>query len=299
MEPRSKKYDVVIIGNYTKDTIISPAGTRHVDGGGFNYGAYVAAMMGLNTATVTRLAKEDNHVVDALLRLGVDVYPFYTPQSTLMQLYYPTNNVDERTLSVNGTAGTFTSDQVENLEAKAFLINASTRGEVPFDVIEVLRNKDTLIAADIQGFVRIIADDGTLIYDSWEGRDQILPLVDVLKSDAIEAEILTGETDIRIQARKIADMGPKEIVLTHQNGVLVYAEEKYHETVFKPKRLVGRSGRGDTCIASYMCKRLSAVPAEAMIWAAAVTSLKMEAEGPIVRKVEEVEELIRRVYIGT
>ena len=40
-------YDIVIIGNYTKDTIVSSAGTRPVDGGGFNYGAHVAAMMGL------------------------------------------------------------------------------------------------------------------------------------------------------------------------------------------------------------------------------------------------------------
>ena len=27
-------YDLVTIGNYTKDTIVSAAGTRHVDGGG-------------------------------------------------------------------------------------------------------------------------------------------------------------------------------------------------------------------------------------------------------------------------
>jgi sugar/nucleoside kinase (ribokinase family) len=299
MESHSESYDVVIIGNYTKDTIVSPSGTRYVDGGGFNYGAYVAAMMGLKTAAVTRLAKEDSHVVDALVKLGVDVYPVFTPQSTLMRLYYPTTNVDERTLSVNGTAGAFTPDQVENLNARVFLINASTRGEVPLEVIKVLRSKKTMVAADVQGFVRIIAPDGTLVYDSWEGKEQILPLIDVLKSDSVEAEILTKETDVRVQAQKLADMGPKEIVLTHRNGVLVYADGQFHEAVFQPRELIGRSGRGDTCIASYMCRRLSAVPAESMIWAAAVTSLKMEAEGPIERKVEEVEDLIRRAYSGS
>ena len=59
-------YDIVIIGNYTKDTIVSPTGTRYVDGGGFNYGAHVAAMMGLKTAAVTRLSRGDQRVVDAL-----------------------------------------------------------------------------------------------------------------------------------------------------------------------------------------------------------------------------------------
>lgn len=296
MDSQKRFYDIVIIGNYTKDTIVSPSGTRYVDGGGFNYGAHVAAMMGLKAAAVTRLAKEDSHVVDALLNLDVDVYPVFTKQSTLMKLYYPTTNVDERVLSVNGTAGAFTPDQVENLSAKAFLINASTRGEVPLEVIEVLRKKNALIAADVQGFVRIIAEDGTLVYDSWDGKGQILPLIDVLKSDSVEAEILTGETEVRIQAEKLAAFGPREIVLTHQHGLLVYTDGRYYEALFHPKELVGRSGRGDTCIASYMCKRLSAPPAESTVWAAAVTSLKMEAEGPILREEREVEELIRKKY---
>ena len=31
-----KKYDAIFVGNYTKDTIITPDGTRYVDGGGMN-----------------------------------------------------------------------------------------------------------------------------------------------------------------------------------------------------------------------------------------------------------------------
>ncbi|HEX9971395.1 MAG TPA: hypothetical protein VGD14_04930 [bacterium] len=291
-----KKYDVVIIGNYTKDTIVSPSGTRMVDGGGFNYGAHVAAMMGLKTATVTRLAKEDSHVVVALIKIGVDVFPTYTEYSTDMRLYYPTSNVDERILSVTHTAGSFTPDQVESLHAKAFLINTSTRGEVDVDVIKELKKKDTIIAADSQGFVRIISKDGTLVNDQWADKKAVLPFIDILKTDAVEGEILTGESNIKNAARILAGWGPKEIVLTHRNGLLVLANGEFHETEFHPKELIGRSGRGDTCIASYTCKRLSASPFEATIWAAAVTSLKMEAEGPIKRKIDDVEELIRKMY---
>ena len=88
------------------------------------------------------------------------------------------------------------------------------------------------------------------------------------------------------------ELGPKEIVLSHRNGILVFAEGKYHEAPFSYNKLVGRSGRGDTCISSYVCKRLSASAKESTIWSAAVTSLKMEAEGPIKRKIEEVEDHI-------
>ncbi len=38
-----KNYDVLYIGNYTKDTIISPSGTKYVDGGAVNYAAHAAA----------------------------------------------------------------------------------------------------------------------------------------------------------------------------------------------------------------------------------------------------------------
>jgi sugar/nucleoside kinase (ribokinase family) len=291
-------YDMVILGNYTKDTIVSASGTRMVDGGGFNYGAHVAAMMGLKTAAVTRLSREDMHVVYALIQLGIAVFPTYTPHSTCLRLYYPTSNVDERVLSVTHTAGAFTPDQVKDLQARAFLINASTRGEVGLEVIRELRTKDALLAADAQGFVRVIAPDGTLVYEEWPEKQQVLSHMDILKADAVEAEMLTGQGDLRAAAQAIAAWGPREIVLTHRDGVLVLAGGQFYEAPFCPRQLVGRSGRGDTCIASYVAKRLTASPEQATIWAAAVTSLKLEAEGPIRRKIDDVEELIGRIYKG-
>jgi len=77
---------------------------------------------------------------------------------------------------------------------------------------------------------------------------------------------------------------------------LVYADGSFYQEKFLPKEIIGRSGRGDTCIASYTAKRLSASPQEATIWAAAVTSLKMEAEGPFQRTIKEVNDLIQNKY---
>jgi sugar/nucleoside kinase (ribokinase family) len=289
-------YDIVILGNYTKDTIVSAEGTRLVDGGGFNYGAHVASMMGLRTAAVTRLAREDVRVVEALILLGVDVFPTYTPSSTLMRLYYPTANPDERILSVSQTAGEFTPGEVRSLRARAFLINASTRGEVGIDVIRELKAKDALLSADAQGFIRVISADGTLAYEDWPEKELILSHFDILKTDAVEAERLTGRADIRTAAEMIAGWGPKEIVVTHRDGMLVLAEGRFHEAPFRPRKLVGRSGRGDTCIAAYVARRLSSSPEDACIWAAAVTSLKLEAEGPIKRPAADVLRWIQQIY---
>lgn len=289
---REDTYDVVLIGNYTKDTIVSPAGTRLVDGGGFNYGAHVAAMMGLKTAAVTRLAREDARVVENLERLGVRVYPTYTPQSTCLRLYYPSDDPDERVITVTASAGSFTPEQVRELRARAFILNASFRGEAGLEVIAELRSKGALLAVDIQGFLRVICEDGTLRAKPWPERDAVLGQVDVLKTDAVEAELLTGERQMEAAARQIARLGPKEIVVTHRDGVLVLAEGRFYRETFRPRQMAGRSGRGDTCLAAYVCRRLSAPPEEATRWAAAVTSLKLEAEGPLRRSREEVEQAL-------
>lgn len=290
-----KIYDVLYIGNYTKDTIISPAGTKYVDGGAVNYAAHAAAKLGLNVAVVTRLAKEDDRVVEKLIQAGVDCYPTYTPHSTLMKLEYPTSDPDIRTLSVTATAGSIVAGDVETLNAKAAVVGSSLRGEVGMDVIEKLKEKNMLVAADMQGFVRVLRGV-ELNYEPWDEMGSTLAHVDVVKSDAVEAEFLTGETDIFKAAKFYADMGPREIVLTHKDGLLIYADGKYHEMGFYPAHLEGRSGRGDTCVGTYVAKRLSLPPREAGIWAAAVTSLKMEKLGPFDRSVDEVEAFMNAKY---
>ena len=290
-----KVYDIAFLGHYTQDTIVSAEGRRVVDGGAFNYGSHAAVRMGLKVAAITRLAREDMKVADELKALGVAVFAEATPYSTCLRLDYPTANVDDRILYVTSSAGPFTVAQVRDISSRAFVVGASVRGEVPLAVIEELRKKETMIAVDLQGFIRVV-HDGRMVFQEWPEKEKVLSRVDVVKTDAVEAEYLTGQKDMRIAARRIAALGPKEVVLTHRDGVLVFDGNRFYEARFHPERLTGRSGRGDTCIASYMARRLSAPPQEAVIWTAALTSLKMEAEGPFRRDIRDVEALIRRKY---
>ena len=291
----SRVYDVIYIGNYTKDTIVNPTGTRYTDGGAVNYAAHAAARLGYKVAVVTRLAAEDKRVVDKWIHSGIDSYVTYTPQSTNMRLDYPTLDPDIRTLTVTATAGAITAADVQLLHARMAVIGSSLRGEVGLDVIRALRAKGIPVAADMQGFVRVLVGQ-TLVYTPWPEMAEHLAELDILKSDAVEAEALTGENDIYQAAKIYASMGPKEVVLTHKDGVLLYANGKFSEAGFCPSQMNGRSGRGDTCLGAYAAMRLARPPAEAVIWAAAVTSLKMEKLGPFDRSIAEVQELIRKKY---
>lgn len=291
----SRTYDVIYIGNYTKDTIVSPTGVRYTDGGAVNYAAHAAAHLGRRVAVISRLAAEDVRVVEKWTQTGIDSYITYVPQSTCMKLEYPTLDPDVRTLSVTSVAGSITAGDIQPLQTRAAVIGSSLRGEVCLDVIQILREKRIPVAADMQGFVRVLQGQ-RLVYAPWLEMATTLAELDILKSDAVEAEFLTGEKDIYRAARAYASMGPKEIVLTHRDGVLFYADGEFSEAGFYPNRMNGRSGRGDTCIGAYVAMRLSKPPAEAGIWAAAVTSLKMENLGPFERSIADVEALIRAKY---
>jgi len=271
----TKTYDLVCIGNYTKDTIISPSGIKYVDGGAINYAAHAANQLGIKVAVVTRLAREDQRVVDKFIGSGIDCFTTYTPESTTMKLEYPTNDPDFRYLSVASKAGSITEKDVKYIQTKAAVIGSSLRGEVGLDVVQTLRENNVLLAADMQGFIRVLRGQ-TLVYETWDEMKETLVYLDVLKSDAIEAEALTGEADIYKAAKIFSQMGPNEIVLTHKDGILLYSGGEYHQVGFYPQNLIGRSSRGDTCIGAYMAMRLSMDPYDAMIWAATVTSLKME-----------------------
>lgn len=287
-------FDIAFIGHYTKDTIEYPQLTRTVDGGAFNYGANVAVRMGLQVGVVTRLAREDWHVIEGLERLGVTAFARATPASTCLTLTYPTANLDERTITLTNSAGPFTVDEVASLEAKAFAIGASVRGEVPFEVVEVLARKGGILALDVQGFIRIVRN-GVLTFDDWPGKEGVLRHVTVLKTDVVEAAGLTGETDRYAAAKRLAAFGPKEVLLTYNGGVLVYHEGRFDEAPFVPHEVRGRSGRGDTCTSAYLSRRLTASPREAVRWAAAVTSLKLEAEGPFHSPLADVQALYDRL----
>jgi sugar/nucleoside kinase (ribokinase family) len=289
-------YDFLAIGNYTKDTIVSAAGTRQVDGGGYSYAAHAAALRNLKVGAVTRLAREDRESTRSLVSKGVDVRIIESQQSTLMRLEYPTANVDERRLTVAAVAEPFTPEMFMDVDSRAFVVNGSARGEASLAVMETLRGKGGLLCADVQGFVRVIDAEGQLRYEPWPEQAAILGLLDILKTDAVEAEFLTGETDIRRAAAALAAYGPSEIVLTHRDGLLVLADGEYRSAGFYPRELVGRSGRGDTCMGSYVSCRIDASPAEATVWAAAVTSLKMEKEGPVQCAAERVRDLIKKRY---
>lgn len=287
--------DILMIGHFARDRLVVGGTSEIASGGGVYYGAIALRRMGVRVAVVTRLHPDDFPRLDELRREGVQVFATAAPETSGIENVYDPADMDRRVCKPLGFAGPFRREEVPDLSARVILVVPIIAGEVDLPLLRWLARRNP-VGLDVQGFVRFPEDDGHLVSRQWPAMSEGLALVTYLKVDRAEAELLTGQADLRVATRQLAAYGPREVIATRSSGVTVHADGQIYEAPFTPRSLDGRTGRGDTCFATYVGRRLAAPPAGATTWAAAVTSLKMEAEGPFRRDIREVEDLIQRRY---
>ena len=120
-----------------------------------------------------------------------------------------------------------------------------------------------------------------MYFCDWAEKKELLPYITYLKTDAAEAEIMTGTTDRAEAAKILYGWGAKEVVITHNTEVLVYDGDRIYTCPIRARNLSGRSGRGDTTFASYITERLEHNISDSLLVATATVSMKMEKRGPI------------------
>jgi sugar/nucleoside kinase (ribokinase family) len=288
--------DVVFVGHFARDRLIYRGVTEIASGGGVFYGAMAVRRLGHRVAVVTKLHPGDFDRLDEMRREGIEVHARPAAETTGIENIYPAEDMDRRICRPLGFAGPFTLDEIPPLETRVTIITPLMAGEVPGDIVRALVRRGP-VGLDVQGFVRVREGDALVTRD-WPGKHTDLRGVTFLKVDDAEAEVLTGETDRRKGAAALAALGPREILMTHAGGVLAFDGSAYAEAPFVPRSVVGRTGRGDTCFATYVASRLTLPPADACRLAAAVTSLKMERPGPYRGTRQDAEHLLRERASG-
>ncbi len=289
------RVDAVVIGDLAVDELVVHGETTVATGGSVYYGAIAMARLGLRTAVVTRLAEKDFGRLDELRAAGIMVYAYAAAQSSGIRNVYLTTDQDRRICTPLGFAGRFSPQEIPAIAARYWVVGPLMAGAVDLALVRALAGRGQ-VALDAQGFIRMREGEGLALRD-WPEKRIGLPLVDVLKVDQAEAEVLTGERDAKAAATRLASWGAREVILTHATGVTVCAAGGVYWAPFVQRRLEGRTGRGDTCLASYLARRLTMGPAEACRFAAAVTSLKLEVPGPLRASVAEIARLCERLEV--
>lgn len=290
-------FDTMIIGQITLDHNIDYDGREEfINGGAVTFSGYAAAAIGHSVAVVP---KGDVKVIDpdkVFSQSRVErVFAVDSDTYTEMQnTYFTADRERRRCLNTKGIEPYQPSD-LPDADAKIYHLGGLVAGDFPGAFVKACAARGD-VGLDVQGMMRFRNDDGTLQLRDWPEKKEYLPLIRYLKTDAAEAEILTGTDEREKAAFQLCEWGAKEVLITHNTEALVCDGRRIYRSPLRPRNLTGRTGRGDTTFAGYLCERLDHDIPTALEFAAALVSLKMETPGPFKGTRQDVLDYIERFY---
>ena len=291
-----KKYDTFIIGHISIDKNIYQGEAVKEIGGAVFYSSCASYAIGHKIGILTKLSFQDKDCLEAFTIPEEDIFALGSKNTTSIRNIYHSADRERRTCTALSVADPFIIDDIpDNIDSQIYHFAGLISGEFDSKMIKFLHSKGK-IALDVQGFLRTVGENKEMLFKDWEKKKEYLPYIDYLKTDAAEAEIMTGTKDRKIAAEMLFGWGAKEIMITHNKEALIYNGKKHYTCPLKQRNLSGRTGRGDTCFSAYITERLNKGIKEALLFAAALVSLKMEKPGPFKGTRDEVEDYIKRYY---
>lgn len=285
-----KLYDIVCIGQMGIGEIVPFTGPPFIMGSPILFAAIAASRLGKKIAAVTTVSESEDYLLEPLRTAGVDL--FLKPGGTFQyRVVFPTANVDERQPFYIRSGGDI--DEIPPFEpCIAYLCGMGAR-EIQLSLIRSLKERGFRLSVDMQGFV-LQADNkvGAVHLHDFPEKREILSMADFVKLDVVEAQVLTGAENLQDQACILEAWGNAEIIITSSEGVLARAKGESTFAKYTNRSTVGRMGRGDTVMASYVARRLDHPVEESLRFAAALASIKLESAGPFTGSIEDVIERI-------
>jgi sugar/nucleoside kinase (ribokinase family) len=294
----SRNYDITFVGHMCYDEIIHFGGKPHIaPGSAVLCGAMVAARVGKKVAVVTKMAQKDENILQPMKAVGVDTYLVPSEVTTYAMVIHETANVDERKLAVVKSAGLISINDVPPLSSTCVHLAGISDTEFDMALMKGLKSRGYSLSADMQSFVRHIAPVTREIeFSDVANKKDIAGMMDKLKLDVVEARILTGTEDLEKAAIIVESWGCPETMITHAQGVLARVKGVTYYEKFSNCNVSGRTGRGDTTFSAYLSWRLNHDPREALKFAAALVSIKMETPGPFSGTLEDVEKRLKEKH---
>jgi len=291
-----KNYDTFIMGHISIDENVYQREAVKEIGGAVVYSSCSSYAVGHKTGILTKLSFQDKDCLEAFTIPEEDIFALNSENTTSIRNIYHSADRERRTCIALSVADPFTIDDVpNNITSQIYHFAGLIYGEFDSKMIKFLHNKGK-VALDVQGFLRTVGKNKEMLFKDWKEKKEHLPFIDYLKTDAAEAEIMTGAKDRKIAAEMLFEWGAKEIMITYNKEVLIYNGIKHYTFPLKPRNLSGRSGRGDTCFSAYITERVDKEIEEALLFAAALVSLKMESPGPFRGTRDDVEGYIKKFY---
>lgn len=291
-----KQYDLMILGPATRDVNIDYTGAEDRScGGAVTFCTPAATAAGARVLAAVKIAAADRDILDTFRMDPEDVVLLPSEKTTIMRNEYFTPDRERRNSCCAAQSDPITPAELPQVPCKLYHLAGLLYGDFPNELIEHLHTKG-LVSADAQGFLRH-NEGGKMVFHDWADKRKYLPYMDFLKTDAAEAEILTGLTDRAEAARVLHNWGAKEILISHNTEMLAFDGQTMCTCPVKARNLSGRTGRGDTTFGAYLAMRMTgAGMEEALRYATACVSLKMETPGVFRGTKADVEAYLEQFY---
>jgi sugar/nucleoside kinase (ribokinase family) len=283
-------YDLVLVGSVGRSVMHRFDGTTEpILGGPIVHAALATSWSDKRVAVVTRMAPADHDLLEPLSKAGIDVYVSPVPETTRGHIYYLSDNVEDRCHVLERSAGPFSLSDLAPVAAPLLHLAGVNRLEFPLEFLRDLDAHSIRFSVDMQALIRDAdVTTGKVVYGDYPHKEEVAGMAAKIKLDVVEARLLTGSSDLETAAIQFEEWGTSEVMVTGTEGALVRCEGSSYFEPFTNRGVAGRTGRGDTAFASYLVRRMDFGVADALKFATALASMKMESPGLFKSNREEI-----------
>jgi sugar/nucleoside kinase (ribokinase family) len=275
-------FDVCVIGHVARD-INSIGGIEHEPspGGAAYYSTMVYRRLGMRAAVVTRVAAQDESLLQEVKNAGVTVFNLPSEVTTTFRNDYPSGNPDLRMQRVDARAGPIAVAALPDVRARIWHIGPLTETDVELATIGHCAALGGLVGMDVQGLTRVVVDRKVQA-SAPRARLDDLRALDVLKADEEEMLTYTGDPTVEGAVATVRGAGVREVLVTRgSEGAIIYGPgAPIPIAAVPPRHTVDATGCGDTYLAAYLARRITSDDLrECGEFAAAAAAINTEAFG--------------------
>lgn len=257
MDKNVQDCDICVVGHLTNDTVETLGERTALPGGTAYYTTMALSQLKVSRLVVFTTVSEDCiEPPEALRRKGVEVHVKSSAVTTSIVNQYDEIRPDHRIQTVTAVAERMNRSDLAGIRARVFHLGPLTSNDLDLGLIRNL-SKIGSVSLDIQGLLRHVVGTEIVVKD-WRDKRSYLPFVSVLKASEAEARLLTGTGNMYTAARRIADWGVPEVIVTlgRRGSVVLHRGNLRRIPAYQPASEVDPTGCGDTYMAGYLYKRL-------------------------------------------
>jgi len=281
-------YDLVVIGNPVYDFISTPetaSGQRILSGCSTNV-CLAAKRLGMKKVMlVGNIGADFSQEFHAeMARHGVKVINTgTTDRTTGFSIRY--DEAGERTLKLIADAGKIPVGRVwsECRQTRYLLLGPVFREIDIAEIVELIGSSSGMVFLDPQGLVRRLGNEGEVEhYCETQQFKKLVEVVDFIKPNKLEAQVVTGLQDSVESAKKLVEWGAETAIVTLGGSGSLICDQRtsFHVPAFKT-RAVDPTGAGEFYAGAFLAElsRTGDVRSSCL-YASAAASIMIETPRP-------------------